>query len=102
MIPDARPTRSNSSFKEPIAIIGSAELFVGGVNGLSKLWDLLHSPRDVRNEISDDAFNARGYYHTNPAQHGRSNIIYSYLVSYIQALCCDIVYLLTTAINLPD
>lgn len=70
-----------SPAKEPIAIVGSACRFAGGVNNPSKLWELLRNPRDVRREIPDDRFNAKGFYSTNPAQHGHSNVMHSYMVN---------------------
>ncbi|KAI0889613.1 polyketide synthase [Annulohypoxylon maeteangense] len=65
---------------EPIAIIGSACHFAGGVNNQSELWDLLRNPRDVRSEIPDDRFNAKRFYHPNHAHHGHSNVMHSYLI----------------------
>lgn len=66
---------------EPIAIVGSACHFAGGVNSPSKLWELLRNPRDVRSEISESRFNAKRFYHPNHAHHGHSNVMHSYLVS---------------------
>ncbi|KAI1445302.1 polyketide synthase [Annulohypoxylon stygium] len=65
---------------EPIAIVGSACHFAGGVNSPSKLWELLRNPRDVRSEISESRFNAKRFYHPNHAHHGHSNVMHSYLI----------------------
>ncbi|TVY48035.1 Polyketide synthase-nonribosomal peptide synthetase [Lachnellula occidentalis] len=72
---------AKSSASEPVAIIGSACHFAGGVNSPSKLWDLLQNPRDVRSEIPDSRFSAKGFYHSNHAHHGHSNVMHSYIVS---------------------
>lgn len=65
---------------EPIAIVGSSCRFAGDSDSPSKLWDLLRDPRDVRSEIPDSRFNAKGFYHPDPAHHGRSNVMHSYLI----------------------
>lgn len=72
-------SRSETS-KEPIAIVGSACRFAGGVTSPSKLWELLQKPRDVRQEIPVDRFGVDGYYHSDPAHHGRTNVRKSYLL----------------------
>ena len=66
---------------EPIAIVGSACHFAGDVNSPAKLWELLREPRDVRNEIPDSRFSAKGFYHPNNAHHGHSNVKHSYLIN---------------------
>ncbi|KAI9697552.1 MAG: Type I Iterative PKS [Bogoriella megaspora] len=65
---------------EPIAIIGSACHFAGNTSSPSRLWDLLRDPQDVRHEIPDSRFCARGFYHHNHAQPGHSNVRHSYLL----------------------
>jgi acyl transferase domain-containing protein len=72
---------STSRQNEPIAIIGSACRFAGGVNTPSNLWNLLRNPKDVRTEIPSTRFNATGYYHPNSAHHGHSNVKHSYLIN---------------------
>ena len=67
--------------KEPIAVIGSACHFAGDVNSPSKLWELLREPRDVRSEIPDSRFSAKGFYHPNHAHHGHTNVRHSYLMN---------------------
>ena len=66
---------------EPIAIVGSACHFAGDVNSPSKLWELLREPRDVRKEIPDSRFSAKGFYHPNSAHHGHSNVMHSYVIN---------------------
>ncbi|KAK6063375.1 Polyketide synthase-nonribosomal peptide synthetase 2 [Seiridium cupressi] len=65
---------------EPIAIVGSACRFAGDASSPSKLWELLREPRDVRSEIPDSRFSAKGFYHPDNAYHGRSNVTHSYLI----------------------
>ncbi|TAQ90374.1 hypothetical protein B7494_g1325 [Chlorociboria aeruginascens] len=64
---------------EPIAIIGTGCRFPGESSTSSKLWDLLHKPRDVAREI--DRFSADGFYHEDGHHHGTSNVRHSYLLS---------------------
>lgn len=71
-------TSKNQS--EPIALIGSACHFSGGASSPSRLWDLLSNPRDVRSKIPSSRFNAENYYHPNPAYHGHSNVLHSYVL----------------------
>ncbi|KAI9147229.1 Acyl transferase/acyl hydrolase/lysophospholipase [Paramyrothecium foliicola] len=66
---------------EPIAIIGSACRFPGGVSSPSKLWDLLRRPRDVRTEIPPSRFNVDRFYHPDRLHHGTSNVRHSYVLS---------------------
>ncbi|KAI8151832.1 hypothetical protein K4K49_009694 [Colletotrichum sp. SAR 10_70] len=72
---------SGSSAPQLIAIIGSACRFAGNANSPSKLWELLCNPRDVRSEIPDSRFKAKGFYHANPSQHGHMNVLNSYLLN---------------------
>lgn len=71
---------SSRQHSEPIALIGSACRFAGGASSPSKLWDLLSDPKDVRSRIPSSRFNAESYYHPNPAYHGHSNVLHSYLL----------------------
>lgn len=66
--------------KEPIAIVGSACRFAGDANSPSKLWELLQNPKDVRKEIPESRFGVDGFYHPDPAHHGRTNVRKSYLL----------------------
>jgi hybrid polyketide synthase/nonribosomal peptide synthetase ACE1 len=65
---------------EPIALIGSACRFAGGVSCPSKLWELLKEPRDILSDIPDSRFSADGFYHRDGTYHGRSNVKASYLI----------------------
>ena len=66
---------------EPIAIIGCGCRFPGESNTPSKLWELLHQPRDLLRRIPTDRFNAEGFYHPDGLYHGSSNVQDSYLLS---------------------
>ncbi|KAK7949212.1 uncharacterized protein PG986_010098 [Apiospora aurea] len=44
---------------EPIAIVGSACRFAGGVNGPQELWNLLQNPKDVAEPIPQSRFGAQ-------------------------------------------
>lgn len=74
-------SQTKREVQEPIAIIGSACRFPGGANTPSKLWDLLHEPRDVQTEIPESRFNPHGFYHVDGKHHGTSNVRHSYLLS---------------------
>ncbi|KAJ5272650.1 Nonribosomal peptide synthetase [Penicillium angulare] len=65
---------------EPIAIIGSSCRFPGGASTPSKLWKLLHYPRDVLCPIPAERFDPAGFYHQNGEHHGTSNVRHSYLL----------------------
>ncbi|KAE8149917.1 hypothetical protein BDV25DRAFT_120086 [Aspergillus avenaceus] len=68
------------SFNEPIAIIGSSCRFSGGASSPSKLWDLLHDPKDLSRAPPDSRFNLEGFYHPNAEQHGDTNTRGSYFL----------------------
>ncbi|KAH9896254.1 putative polyketide synthase [Xylariomycetidae sp. FL2044] len=68
------------SINEPIAIIGSACRFAGDATSPSKLWELLRQPKDVRRLITDERFNAHGFYHHNNSHHGHSNVRHAYMI----------------------
>jgi acyl transferase domain-containing protein len=55
---------------ELIAIIGSSCRLSGGSSSLSKLWDLLQDPRNLRTEIPLSRFNTDTFYHENGDYHG--------------------------------
>lgn len=65
---------------EPIAIVGSACRFPGGANSPSALWKLLHSPRDVCQDIPHDRFDTSSFYHPDGSHHGTSNVLRSYFL----------------------
>jgi hybrid polyketide synthase/nonribosomal peptide synthetase ACE1 len=58
---------------EPIAIIGSACRFPGGVSSPSELWDLLRQPQDVLGEIPPSRFNVDKFYHPDSNRSGAMN-----------------------------
>ncbi|KAF2758046.1 hypothetical protein EJ05DRAFT_500564 [Pseudovirgaria hyperparasitica] len=62
----------------PIAIIGSACRFAGGVTCPSQLWNLLKEPRDVLGSIPENRFHAEGFYHPDASYHGHTNVLSSY------------------------
>lgn len=69
-----------SSSPEPIAIVGSGCRFPGGASSPSALWKLLESPLDVCQEIPEDRFNTKGFYHSDGARHGTTNVRHTYLL----------------------
>lgn len=69
-----------SATNEPIAIIGTGCRFPGGASSPSKLWDLLHHPRDLSRKPPSTRFSADGFYHPNPEHHTTSNVINSYFL----------------------
>lgn len=66
--------------KEPIAIIGTACRFPGGVDNLSKLWSVLEHPTDLLRKIPDERFNVDAFYHPDASHHGRTNAPYCYML----------------------
>ncbi|KAF7865953.1 hypothetical protein EAF04_006117 [Stromatinia cepivora] len=65
---------------QEIAIIGSGCRFPGGANSPSKLWDLVHNPRQVAEPIPLDRFSAQGFYHENGQYHGHFNVKEAYFL----------------------
>lgn len=65
---------------EPIAIIGSACRFAGGIASPSQLWEVLRAPRDLCREIPGDRFNAASFYHPDGSYHGRTNVKHAYML----------------------
>ncbi|KAK4130807.1 putative PKS-NRPS protein [Trichocladium antarcticum] len=66
--------------REPIAVIGSGCRFPGGADTPSKLWDLLRSPPDLKQEIPKDRFDVDRFYHPDNAHHGTANVRHSYFL----------------------
>lgn len=60
--------------QEPIAIVGSGCRFPGDTNTPSKLWQLLHDPKDLRIPVPSQRFDAAGFYHGSATHHGHSNV----------------------------
>jgi hybrid polyketide synthase / nonribosomal peptide synthetase ACE1 len=67
--------------QEPIAIVGIGCRFPGESNTLSKLWELLRSPRNVASKIPSDRFNLQRFYHPGGLHHGTTNVRESYFLS---------------------
>jgi len=59
---------------EPIAIIGMACRFAGGVSSPSTLWDLLASGRDAWTAIPKDRFDAASLYDANEQRTDRHHV----------------------------
>ncbi|KAJ5970419.1 polyketide synthase/peptide synthetase [Penicillium vulpinum] len=72
---------SNFTPSEPIAVVGSGCRFPGGVNGASKLWELLVEPRDLLQEIPKERFDSENFYHPDGSHHGSSSTQSSYFLS---------------------
>jgi acyl transferase domain-containing protein len=58
----------------PIAIVGMACRFSGGVTNPSKLWELCVSGEDSSSSIPKDRFDPTGFYHEDPNKIGRSSV----------------------------
>ncbi|KAF4841363.1 Lovastatin nonaketide synthase mokA [Colletotrichum siamense] len=65
---------------EPIAIVGSACRFPGGVDSPSKFWKLLQQPGDLRSEIPKERFSAEKFFHPDGMHHGSTNTRYGYFL----------------------
>lgn len=66
---------------EPIAVVGSGCRFPGESNTPSKLWSLLHDPRDLRTPIPPERFSSDGFYHADGTYHGHSNVQHAHFLS---------------------
>ncbi|PYH49497.1 polyketide synthase A [Aspergillus saccharolyticus JOP 1030-1] len=60
--------------KTPIAVVGTACRFPGGVASPSQLWALLSSPKDVLREIHPQRFNVSSFYHPTGGHQGASDV----------------------------
>lgn len=63
---------------EPIAIIGSGCRFPGSASSPSRLWELLHNPKDVVSKPPIKRFNIDSFYHRDGTHHGTTNHRESY------------------------
>ncbi|KAF5591103.1 polyketide synthase [Fusarium pseudoanthophilum] len=59
---------------EPIAVIGSACRFPGGASSPSKLWSLLHSPKDCLRDFPKDRLNLEAFYNKDGEHHGATDV----------------------------
>ncbi|KAE8358146.1 hypothetical protein BDV27DRAFT_163862 [Aspergillus caelatus] len=66
---------------EPIAIVGTGFRFPGSCSTPSRLWDLLHEPRDVANKVPKDRFNIDSFYHPISSHNGTTNVTESYFLT---------------------
>lgn len=65
---------------EPIAIVGSACRFLGGADTPSKLWTLIHHPRDLTSKPPPSRFDIDPFYHPVGTHHGTTNATKSYWI----------------------
>ncbi|KAF3484360.1 polyketide synthase [Arthroderma uncinatum] len=63
---------------EPIAIIGSGCRFPGGADTPSKLWSVIHHPRDLSSKPPASRFDIDAFYHPVGTHHGTTNATKSY------------------------
>ncbi|KAL8724801.1 MAG: hypothetical protein Q9166_007747 [cf. Caloplaca sp. 2 TL-2023] len=63
---------------EHIAVIGAGCRFPGNADTPSKLWSLLHDPRDLSRKPSPSRFNIDPFYHPDGTHHGTTNATKSY------------------------
>ncbi|KAK2037200.1 beta-ketoacyl synthase domain-containing protein [Colletotrichum somersetense] len=66
--------------REPIAIIGSACRFPGGLDSPSKFWEFLQQPGDLRSEVPRQRFCADKFFNENGIYHGSTNTRYGYFL----------------------
>ncbi|KAF1949749.1 beta-ketoacyl synthase domain-containing protein [Byssothecium circinans] len=71
---------------EPIAVIGSACRFPGGLTTPSKLWTFLSKPHDLQSQVPKDRFNIDAFHHPDGSHHGRTNARHGYFLSDIKTL----------------
>ncbi|PYH98773.1 ketoacyl-synt-domain-containing protein [Aspergillus ellipticus CBS 707.79] len=65
---------------EPVAIIGTGCRLPGSASSPSKLWDLLHHPRNVASKAPSDRFSHDAFYHPD-GHHGTSSSPESYFLT---------------------
>jgi acyl transferase domain-containing protein len=90
----------------PIAIVGMACRFSGGVTNPSKLWELCVSGEDSSSPIPKDRFDPTGFYHEDPSKIGRSRVKGGYFiredVTQFDAAFFNIVSDVANVIPFPD
>src|SRR5436190_22525154 len=57
--------------EKPLALVGMACRFPGGVNDPRAFWDLLREGRDAITEVPEERWNASRFHHQNSAAPGR-------------------------------
>lgn len=76
---DSRPPMQSSLSKEngldhatmPLAIIGMACRFAGGVNSPEKLWELVSNGKNAWSVVPEGRFNMPAFHHDQPDRFGR-------------------------------
>lgn len=64
----------------PIAVVGMACRFAGGVTSPAELWDLCREGRDCWSPIPNDRFDVRSLYHTDKDRPGRQHAVGGYFM----------------------
>ncbi|GKT50422.1 lovastatin nonaketide synthase mokA [Colletotrichum spaethianum] len=64
--------------REPIAIVGSACRFAGGLDSPSKFWKFLQQPGDLQSTVLKQRFSADKFFHPDGMHHGSTNTRYGY------------------------
>ncbi|KAK3934578.1 polyketide synthase [Diplogelasinospora grovesii] len=65
---------------EPIAVIGTGCRFPGGADTASRLWSVIHHPRDLSRKPPAARFNVDAFYHPEGIHHGTTNATRSYFL----------------------
>ncbi|KAH7625616.1 putative polyketide synthase [Sordaria sp. MPI-SDFR-AT-0083] len=73
-------TMSHPQSTSPIAVVGMACRFPGGVTSPEGLWDLCASGRDAWSPIPESRFDVKSYYDPNPAKSGRNHATGGYFL----------------------
>ncbi|KAK3347608.1 LOW QUALITY PROTEIN: putative polyketide synthase [Neurospora tetraspora] len=73
-------TMSHPQSASPIAVVGMACRFPGGVTSPEGLWDLCASGRDAWSPIPESRFDVKSYYDPNPAKSGRNHATGGYFL----------------------
>ncbi|KFY24016.1 hypothetical protein V491_02322 [Pseudogymnoascus sp. VKM F-3775] len=73
------PTKTNDNFR-PIAIIGMACRFAGGVTKPSELWELCATGKDGWSPIPTERFDVKSYYDPDKEKPGRNHAIGGYFL----------------------
>ncbi|GFF78602.1 nonribosomal peptide synthetase 14 [Aspergillus lentulus] len=60
--------------RTPIAVIGTACRFPGGVASPSQLWELLSNPKDVLTDVDPKRLNLLNFHHPNGEYHGATDV----------------------------